>query len=161
VVFARFAVDSRKYQDFFLYERTLRWPRAPPTGRSHTANPSQRVCDFHLQDKHPETGPRSDNGGGTHACFIFANARLCVQSHPNQKVLTPVMQLQTPLAVIEKNCLCMDSPPQLRAWPLVMMMMMTAYWSWDLLPSNWRRLQDEWILYALGGTLNPMGEAPT
>jgi len=28
-------------------------------------------------------------------------------------------------------------------------------------PSNWRRLQDDWILYALGGTLNPMGEAPT
>ena len=152
----------RMYQGFFLDEGILRWPCAPPTGRSHTANPSQRVCNFHLQNKHPEPGPRSDKDGRMHAYFIFANARLCVQSHPNQKVLTPVMHLEPPLAVTEKNCRCLDSPPQLRAWPLVMMMMMmTTYWSWDLRPSNWRQLQDDWILCALGVTLNPMGEATT
>ena len=73
------------------------------------------------------------------------------------------MQLETPLAVKEKNSRCLDSPPQLRAGPLMIMimMMMTTYWSWVLRPINWRRLQDEWILCALGGTLNPMGEAPT
>jgi len=148
-----------------LFERILLWPCTSPTGRSHTANPSQRVCNFHLQNKHTEPGPRSDIGGGTQACFIFANARLCAQSHQNQKLLTQVMKLETPLAVIEKNCRCLGSPLELRAWFLVMMIMMvmimTTYWSWDLRPSNWRRLQDDWILYALGGILNPMGEAPT
>jgi hypothetical protein len=35
------------------------------------------------------------------------------QSYPNQKLLT-AMQLETPLAVIEKNCGCLGSPPHLQ-----------------------------------------------
>jgi hypothetical protein len=83
--------------------------QSPQTQHSHMANPSQRVCNFHLQNKHPKPGPRSDNGEGMLASYLQM-VGCSSQSYPNQKVLT-AMQLESPLAVIEKNCGCLGSPP--------------------------------------------------
>ena len=54
------------YQDF-LYESVL---HCPCNHLSHMVSPSQHVCNFRLQNKHPEPGPRSDNEGAMFASYL-------------------------------------------------------------------------------------------